>query len=691
MGALPIEQIPRKAISCSTIIRDGIAAALPTQSWLCQYSIRRQVLGKRRRSGVAVMMGWKTVARVCAAAAMLCGAPCGAQAQTKPPAAAFAVLPTEPPQISPDGSRFALIRGINGRPTVAIYKVDAPQDPPQLFGSASLIVSGLRWVKNDVLLILDRANIKMGLFEKLRSTGSVAVVSLKDNKITRLPIPAQIVDIDLDDADMICVNFGGSLYRINVREGGHLQHLMEPPSGGENAIARGWILGGHGNVLARLDRRRNTSDPPSWRDTLNVLESGAWRTLGTYDATVDQGDGLAGITEDEHAFIRLAPDSAGTISVDRIDVTTGVETKLFQDPTYDVAGVLKDEWTGMIIGYAIDEDMPVYQYFDARRAALQKGLEQAFPGLSVHAVSTNLAGDKAIVEAVGPRTPASYYLYDRATHRATAVAASYPELNENDLGEVKRYAYTARDGMHIPAYLTLPPGRQPKNLPLVVIPHGGPDLRDDMAFDFISQFVANRGYAVLQPEFRGSRGYGRLFTTAGLHQWGLKMQDDISDGVKKMIADGIADPRRVCIFGGSYGGYAALAGATLTPELYACVASLSGPSNLRDMLSYSRKKFGVTAENFWVTRIGDDSAQLDAASPVLHADRVTAPVLLLHSELDVTVPIEQSETMESALQKAGKKVQFVRIEGDDHYLSLEQTRLRVLEELEKFLAANIGT
>ena len=639
------------------------------------------------------MIGLKSVARVCAAFAVLCIVPCGAQAQTKPPTAAFAVLPAEPPQISPDGSRFALIRGINGRPAVAIYKVAAPQDPPQIFSSASLIVAGLQWVKNDVLLILDRENIKTGgLFEKRRSFAYLAAVSLKDNKITRLPVPGLIVDIDLDDPNMICVNFGGSLYRNDVRAGGRLQPLMESPSGGEHVVARGWILGGHGNVLARLDRtQNNTSDPPSWHVSLNVLENSAWHVLGTYDATVDQGDGVMGITEDERAFIRLAPDSAGTISVDRIDVYTGAETKLFQDPTYDAAGVLKDEWTGMITGYAIDNDMPVYRYFNAKREGLQKGLEQAFSGLSVHAVSTDLAGDKAIVEAVGPRTPASYYLYDRTTHQATAIAASYPDLKETDLGEVKPYAYAARDGMHIPAYLTLPPGRQPKNLPLVVMPHGGPDLRDDMTFDFIRQFVVNRGYAVLQPEFRGSRGFGRTFTNAGLHQWGLKMQDDISDGVKKMIADGIADPRRVCIFGADYGGYAALAGATLTPELYACIVSLAGPSNLRDMLSFSRKQYGITAKNFWVSRIGDDSAQLDAASPALHADRVTAPVLLLHSELDFTVPIEQSEIMESALQKAGKKVQFVRIAGDDHYLSLEQTRLRVLEELEKFLAANIGT
>jgi len=631
----------------------------------------------------------------CVVAAMFFGAPFAALAQTKPPVAAFAVLPAEPPQISPDGSRFALIRGIDGRPSVAIYKVDAPQDPPQIVTSDSWIAVGLKWVKNDVLLVYDNKNVKIGLFDDLRPFGAVTSVSLNDNSLARLSFLGNIEDIDLDDPNMVYASSGNFLYRNNIRDGSSRHLFMKKPSGPEHEIAARWFLDGHGRVLASLDRTRDDkSDTLVWHDTLRVLENDTWRALGSYDVTIDQGDSVAGVSEDSRAFIRLAPDDAGTVSVHRIDIADGAETKLFQDPNYDVADTLEDQWTRKIIGYAVDEDMPVFHYFDPKREALQKGLEQAFPGLSVHADSTDLAGDKAIVVAVGPRTPASYYLFDHTTHRATAIVASYPDLNESELGEVKPYAYTARDGLRIPAYLTLPPGRQPRNLPFVVMPHGGPDARDDMGFDFIRQFLANRGYAVLQPEFRGSRGFGRAFTKAGLHQWGLKMQDDISDGVKKIIADGIADPKRICIFGASYGGYAALAGATLTPELYACVASLAGPSNLQNMLSYARKKFGSNAEDFWMTRIGDadaDTAQLDAASPALHADRVTAPVLLLHSELDVTVPIEQSEMMEAALRKAGKKVQFVRIDGDDHYLSLEQTRLRVLQELERFLAASIGT
>lgn len=663
------------------------------------------------------MNGRKFALRFGAAAALLCGICLSADAETIPPVEAFAVLPAHPPQISPDGKRFALIRDINGRPAVAVYKIDTPQEPPQIVTSDDWIIEYMRWIKNDALIIYDTKNMKIGVYDRfssdlLRPLGDAAAALLNERKLVQLTAYAQIIDIDLDSPDTVYAIYQNSVYSMNVRTGANatpfVKHYVGPATSGGfyrhddpinlgGDIAIKWFMDGHGKVLARVDsfRDRASYDSPLWHRTLKVLEGDDWRTLGTYDATVDVDDGIAGVSEDGGAIIRLAPRPDGTNSVDRIDLKSGAETTIFRNPKYDVRDTLHDDWTGKVIGYVVDEDMPVYRYLDPKREALQKGLEAAFPGLSVHPVSTDLAGDRSIVEVVGPKMPESYYLYDRTTHHATAVAASYPDLTERELGDVKPYGYAARDGLPVPAYLTLPPGRNPHNLPLVVMPHGGPDSRDDMSFDFMSQFLASRGYAVLRPEFRGSAGYGRPFTVAGLHQWGLKMQDDISDGVKKVIADGIADPKRVCIFGASYGGYAALVGATLTPELYACVISFAGISDLPNILGYDRRQFGEDASHgsWTTTRMGDlftDSAQLDATSPALHADRVRAPVLLLHSELDVTVPIAQSVLMYNALKEAGKKVEFVRVPGDDHYLRLEQTRLRVLQEVEKFLGANIG-
>jgi len=229
----------------------------------------------------------------------------------------------------------------------------------------------------------------------------------------------------------------------------------------------------------------------------------------------------------------------------------------------------------------------------------------------------------------------------------------------------------------------------------VVLPHGGPDARDEIGFDWWAQFLANRGYVVLQPNYRGSAGYGEKFTAAGLQQWGLKMQDDITDGAKKMIADGIADPKRVCIVGASYGGYVALAGATFTPDLYACAASVAGISDLHQLLQRERKQYGQRSDVvlFWRSRVGDlsdDADQIAATSPALHADRVKCPVLLIHGSDDTTVWIEQSKIENDALLKAGKQVQFVTLQSDDHYFTLSETRIRMLTELETFLKKNIG-
>jgi dipeptidyl aminopeptidase/acylaminoacyl peptidase len=292
----------------------------------------------------------------------------------------------------------------------------------------------------------------------------------------------------------------------------------------------------------------------------------------------------------------------------------------------------------------------------------------------------------------GPRAPQTYYYLDRVKHQATEIASAYPKLKSADLSDETPYPYKARDGLDIHAYLTLPSGKPAKNLPTVIMPHGGPDARDEVRFDWWAQFLANRGYAVLQPNFRGSAGYGRQFTEAGLHQWGLKMQDDITDGVRKLVADGIADPKRVCIVGASYGGYATLAGATFT-------VSWAGVSDLPNILSTEIQNSGREGKDsalvsFWASRIGsaaEDNDKLIAASPARHADQVKCPVLLMHGEADTTVRIDQSEMENKALLKAGKTVEFIRFTGgEDHYMNVADTRIRMLKETERFLEKYIG-
>ena len=248
--------------------------------------------------------------------------------------------------------------------------------------------------------------------------------------------------------------------------------------------------------------------------------------------------------------------------------------------------------------------------------------------------------------------------------------------------------YTARDGTSIPAFQTLPPGSSGKNLPLVVLPHGGPHRHDHYGFDWLAQFLATRGYAVLQPQFRGSTGYGEAFRKAGEHQWGGLMQDDITDGVKALLDKGVADPHRICIVGVSYGGYAALAGAAFTPDLYVCAASIGGIADLPALLAYVEHQTGEESDAVASSKTSIGSrydANVIARSPIHATAAIKVPILLIHGIDDTVVPIAQSESMARALHAAGKKATLLKLSGEDHWLSRSDTRVRVLKELDAFL------
>jgi dipeptidyl aminopeptidase/acylaminoacyl peptidase len=642
-----------------------------------------------------------------------------------PPVEAFGQLPDiTSAELSPDGKHFAAIQAIEGKPVVAIYEVGAaPGTRPVVLPSEGWLIRDIKWVKNDrlVAILTESKKLywtgsKMHTWARAVSVGadgSNVVVLLGHNPSLNVNLGiGRIADRDIADPDSIYMPlwifsdmrtpedearstfgvddanddvFTYDLYRVNARTG----EGTRVAGGGH--YTNEWYLDGQGKIVARLDE---TKQPLV--DHLLLYRDGDWHEAGTFDAEADKGADVAGLSADGTALVRYARGKNSLRNLTEMDISSGKEKVVYSAPGYDVSDTIVDEWTDRIVGVSYEADTRKDFYFDPKREALQRGLEQAFPGLTVGARSLDAAQDKVIVVTDGPRTPPSYYFLDRTTHQATPIASAYPKLAEADLGEMKPYAYKARDGLDIPAYLTLPPGRAPKNLPAVVMPHGGPDARDEMSFDWWAQFMANRGYAVLQPNYRGSSGYGHKFTEAGLHQWGLKMQDDISDGVAKMVADGIADPKRVCIVGASYGGYAALAGAAFSPSLYACAVSVAGVSDLPAMIHEERGRYGKHSSelSFWISRIGsldDDSEQLRATSPARHADKVTCPVLLMHGDGDTTVPISQSELMYEALQGAGKNVSFVKLEGDDHYLALAASRIRILSEIESFLATNIGS
>jgi dipeptidyl aminopeptidase/acylaminoacyl peptidase len=337
-----------------------------------------------------------------------------------------------------------------------------------------------------------------------------------------------------------------------------------------------------------------------------------------------------------------------------------------------------------------------HHFFEPDLARVQAKLSATLSDASsISLLSWSVDRTRFIVKSMGPRDPGTYYLYDAKKDALNKISVRYPGLPSNELGEMLVIKYKARDGTRIPGYLTMPSGKGAKKLPMIVMPHGGPELRDYVTYDEWAQMLANAGYAVLQPNFRGSGGYGRAFTAAGNRQWGRLMQDDITDGVKALIADGTADPNRICIVGASYGGYAALAGGAFTPDLYKCVVSIAGIGDLPEFVTDRGREFTTDSWSYkiWVERIGDpraDSTSMKAASPSFNADKFKAPVLLIHGDKDEIVPIEQSRRMDKALRDAGKSVEFITIEDEGHHFAAEESDIRVMKEIDRFVAANIG-
>jgi dipeptidyl aminopeptidase/acylaminoacyl peptidase len=347
--------------------------------------------------------------------------------------------------------------------------------------------------------------------------------------------------------------------------------------------------------------------------------------------------------------------------------------------------VIQDRKSGRIVGGVPHVGDDNYVFFDSELQAHWNAVLRAFPNERVHIVSHSDDYTKYLVEVFGARDGYAYALFDWLSHQATILTPSYDGLAA--IAEVRPISYPAQDGLTIPGYLTLPPGAGEKNLPSIVFPHGGPRAADSQRFDWWAQALAAQGYAVLQPNYRGSSlNYGLY--SAGFGEWGRKMQTDLSDGVRYLAERGVIDPKRVCIVGGSYGGYAALAGVTLYPGVYRCAISVAGISDMERFhrsMGYSDNLARRFLDRY-LGVAGHGEPALDAISPIEHAAAVTAPVLLIHGRDDTVVPYYQSEMMASVLKHAGKTVEFVTLKHEDHWLSGSQTRLQMLEASVDFLA-----
>jgi dipeptidyl aminopeptidase/acylaminoacyl peptidase len=371
------------------------------------------------------------------------------------------------------------------------------------------------------------------------------------------------------------------------------------------------------------------------------------------------------------------------------DPATAKEGKLlFEHPKVDVDGLSYSRKRKVLTTANFTTWKEEKAFLDPVTQAMFRTVQAQLPGYEVEFTAHTKAEDKFIVAAYNDRTQGRRYLFDRASGKLEFLAEVTPWLREQDLAEMKPVTYTSRDGLTIHGYLTLPKGLAPEKLPVVVNPHGGPWARDTWGYNSEAQFLANRGYAVFEANFRGSTGYGRKFWEAGFKQWGRAMQDDVTDGVQWLVKEGIADPRRIAIYGGSYGGYATLAGITSTPDLYVAAVDYVGVSNLFTFMDsvppYWRPYLATMHE-----MVGDpetDKAMMTACSPVFHVDRIKTPLFIAQGANDPRVNKDESDQVVAALKQRGVAVEYMVKDNEGHGFQNEENRLDFYGAMETFLA-----
>jgi dipeptidyl aminopeptidase/acylaminoacyl peptidase len=362
---------------------------------------------------------------------------------------------------------------------------------------------------------------------------------------------------------------------------------------------------------------------------------------------------------------------------------------VFAHPRFDVGALVHSPLDGALWAIEVDGDRPELHFFDAQAEREQALIDAAMPGTTNRIVSLDAAGRIGIVSVSGDTTPPEYYRYDRGRKQMDFLFTAYPDLDRARLAPMQPVRYAARDGLEISGYLTVPHGAEPLDLPVIVIVHDGPSGRVHWGWDPVAQFLASRGFAVFQPNYRGSTGFGREHERIGYRQWGLAMQDDLTDGVRWLVAEGIANPGRVGIYGVGYGGYAALLAVVKTPELFRAAASFGGVTDLADLLDngahYRSADLNQPVEGALVV----DRASFEARSPARQAAHVRAPVLIGHGSADPIVHVDQARAMVSALKAAGGSVESHFYRQEQHELVDQRNRIDFHEKLADFFARHL--
>ena len=367
--------------------------------------------------------------------------------------------------------------------------------------------------------------------------------------------------------------------------------------------------------------------------------------------------------------------------------TLKLEHLVFEHPEVDVTQLMYSKKRKVITGAGFYTDKHHYVFFDDKREEVQKDLDALLPGYEVVVTDADKNETKCIVRTYSDRSLGAGYIYDVESKQLEKIAEVSPWFNQSEMAEMKPVSFTSRDGLTIHGYLSLPKGKKPRNIPVLINPHGGPWARDYWGFNPEVQFLTNRGIAVMQVNFRGSVGYGREFWEKGFKQWGLNMQNDLTDAVHWLIDQDIADPKRVAIYGASYGGYATLAGLTFTPDLYACGIDYVGPSNLFTLLETLPPYWETEKEEFYI-KVGDpvrDYKLLRKVSPVFHADKIKAPLFVAQGANDPRVKKAESDQIVKALRDRGVAVEYMVKDNEGHGFHNQENRFDFYEAMERFL------
>ncbi|WP_191621138.1 alpha/beta hydrolase family protein [Marinihelvus fidelis] len=397
-------------------------------------------------------------------------------------------------------------------------------------------------------------------------------------------------------------------------------------------------------------------------------------------------------TADDQKIYMLANVEQSTQGLYLFDFQTKAFEQVVHDEDVDITMLIRDFSDHRVVGVGTDLGLPKYSYLDGndKKVQLHRMLLKAFPGQDVVITSATEDGALAIAFVYSDTNSGHYYLFETESLQASYLLSKRKWLDPDAMAPTKAMTFETRDGETIHGYVTLPRGKG-TNLPLVVLPHGGPHgVRDYWGFDWEVQLLASRGYGVLQVNFRGSGGFGLDFEKSGFGKWGTLMQDDITDATLALVESGVADASRICIYGHSYGGYAALMGAVREPQLYQCAIGSMGVYNLPMMFKEGDIPDRASGLAYLKQALGEDQADLQERSPAYNADRIEADILLIHGARDERAPIEQAESLKSALDDAGKSYQWLEIGDEAHGYYDEDNRLAVYEKVLTFLDANIG-